>query len=168
MNQPATEPTTTVSRGVFQSPLVIGIVAITIMTGAIIAFGSNLLPQNALDGISQGQIEDLDRFSSVIHLGDAEITGPGAREHLGSVVSTNSFDALMKRGLFGANAQRLDLYTITGEPLYATSGTDQHLKARCSPPSTTLETTGPPRSTWSRMPPYNDSVSKPIFSKHTS
>jgi signal transduction histidine kinase len=28
----------------------------------------------------------------------------------------------MKRGVFGANAQRLDLYTITGEPLYATSG----------------------------------------------
>ena len=28
----------------------------------------------------------------------------------------------MKRGLFGANAQRLDLYSINGEPLYATSG----------------------------------------------
>jgi signal transduction histidine kinase len=123
MNKPANEPTTTPSRSIFQSPLVIGIVAITVMTGAIIAFGSNLLPQNTLHGISQGQIEDLDRFSSVIHLGDAEITGPGARERLGSVVATDSFDILMKRGLFGANAQRLDLYTITGEPLYATSGT---------------------------------------------
>ncbi|MDP6667933.1 MAG: ATP-binding protein [Dehalococcoidia bacterium] len=92
------------------------------MTGAIIAFGSNLLPQNTLKSISQGQIEDLDRFASVIHFGDAEITGPGASDRLAPVARTSSFDALMKRGLFGVNAQRLDLYTITGEPLYATSG----------------------------------------------
>ncbi len=109
-------------RSIFQSPLVIGLVAITVMTGAIIAFGSSLIPQNALNGISQGQVEDLDRFSSVIHYGDAGITGLGARERLTSVVDTTSFDALMKRGLFGANAQRLDLYSINGEPLYATSG----------------------------------------------
>lgn len=101
----------------------IGIVAITVMTGAIIAFGSNLLPQNSLDNVSQRQVEDLDRFASVIHLGDAEITGLGARDRLDSVVGSESFDALMKRGLFGASAQRLDLYTITGDPLYATSGT---------------------------------------------
>jgi signal transduction histidine kinase len=122
MNQPAIERTSAASRGIFQSPLVIGIVAITVMTGAIIAFGSNLLPQNALNGISQGQIEDLDRFASVIHLGDEDITGLGARGRLGSIISTDSFDKLMKRGLFGANAQRLDLYTITGDPIYATSG----------------------------------------------
>ena len=59
----------------------------------------------------------------MIHYGDAEITGPGARERLDAVISTNSFDALMKRALFGAHAQRLDLYSITGEPLYTTSGT---------------------------------------------
>lgn len=122
MNQPASEPTSATSRGIFQSPLVIGIVAITVMTGAIIAFGTNLLPQNALNGLSQRQTEDLDRFASVIHLGDVEITGPGARERLATVVGTQQFDSLMKRGLFGANAQRLDLYTITGDPLYATSG----------------------------------------------
>jgi signal transduction histidine kinase len=122
MNQPASETTSATSRGIFQSPLVIGIVAITIMTGAIIAFGSNLLPQNSLNHISQRQVEDLDRFASVIHFGDAEITGIGARDRIGTAVTSSSFDALMKRGLFGANAQRLDLYTITGEPLYATSG----------------------------------------------
>jgi hypothetical protein len=55
------------------------VVAITLMTGGIIAFGSSLLPQNTLNSISQGQREDLDRFASVIHYGDAEITGPGAR-----------------------------------------------------------------------------------------
>ena len=123
MNQPASESTPTTSRGIFQSPLVIGIVAITIMTGAIIAFGSSLLPQNSLNHISQRQVEDLDRFASVIHFGDAEITGLGARDRLSDAVASDSFDALMKRGLFGANAQRLDLYTITGDPLYATSGT---------------------------------------------
>ncbi|MBT3995048.1 MAG: hypothetical protein HOF01_04550 [Chloroflexi bacterium] len=122
MNQSAPESVSTPHRIVFQSPLVIGIVAITIMTGAIIAFGSNLLPQNTLNSISQGQVEDLDRFASVIHFGDAEITGSGARERLDSVITTNSFDSLMKRGLFGAHAQRLDLYSITGEPLYSTSG----------------------------------------------
>ncbi len=114
--------TDAVSRGIFQSPLVIGIVAITIMTGAIIAFGSNLLPQNALNTISHRQIQDLDRFASVIHFGDAEITGLGARDRLDDAVAADSFDALMKRGMFGASAQRLDLYTLTGEPLYATSG----------------------------------------------
>ena len=128
MNQTAPEPVLPLAvapamgRSIFQSPLVIGVVAITIMTGAIIAFGSSLIPQNTLKSISQGQIEDLDRFASVIHYGDAEITGSGARERLASVVDTTSFDALMKRGLFGANAQRLDLYSTTGEPLYATSG----------------------------------------------
>ncbi|NQW20682.1 MAG: hypothetical protein HQ477_08170 [Chloroflexi bacterium] len=123
MNQPATEPTLATSRGIFQSPLVIGIVAITIMTGAIISFGSNLLPQNTLNSISQRQIEDLDRFASVIHYGDAEITGIGALDRLSGAAASGSFDALMKRGLFGANAQRLDLYTLAGEPIYATSGT---------------------------------------------
>jgi signal transduction histidine kinase len=122
MNQPATERTSATSRGIFQSPLVIGIVAITVMTGAIIAFGSSLLPQNALNSVSQRQVEDLDRFASVIHFGDAEITGLGARDRLDQAVASDSFDALMKRGLFGANAQRLDLYTVSGEPLYATSG----------------------------------------------
>lgn len=112
----------TPGRSMFQSPLVIGLVAITVMTGAIIAFGSSLIPRNTLNGISQGQVEDLDRFSSIIHFGDAGITGLGARERLPGVVGTSSFDALVKRGLFGANAQRLDLYSITGEPLYATSG----------------------------------------------
>jgi hypothetical protein len=92
------------------------------MIGAIIAFGSNVLPQNTLNGISLGQSEDLDRFASVIHFGNAEITGPGGRENLGAVTITNSFGILMNRAMFGANAQRLDLYSITGEPLYATSG----------------------------------------------
>lgn len=128
MNQTASEPVPVPSRSVFQSPLIIGLVAITIMTGAIIAFGSSLLPQSTLKSISQGQIEDLDRFASVIHYGDAEITGPGARDRLVSVVSTIRFDALMKRGLFGANAQRLDLYSITGKPLYATSGNAPELQ----------------------------------------
>ena len=123
MNQPVPESAPSPSKSIFQSPLLIGVVAITLMTGGIIAFGSSLLPQNTLNSISQGQREDLDRFASVIHYGDAEITGPGARERLDSVISTSSFDVLMKRGLFGANAQRLDLYSITGEPLYATSGT---------------------------------------------
>ena len=100
----------------------IGLVAITVMTGAIIAFGSSLIPQNTLKSISQGQIEDLDRFASVIHFGDAGITGSGARDRLESAVGASSFDTLMKRALFGANAQRLDLYSTTGEPLYATSG----------------------------------------------
>ena len=122
MNQPVSESAPPQSKSIFQSPLLVGLVAITLMTGGIIAFGSNLLPQNTLTGISQGQREDLDRFASVIHYGDAEITGPGARERLDRVISTRSFDALMKRGLFGANAQRLDLYSITGEPLYATDG----------------------------------------------
>ena len=122
MNQSAPESTSATARAVFQSPLVIGIVAITVMTGAIIAFGSSLLPQNALNGISQRQIEDLDRFASVIHYGDAEITGLGARDRLNTAISSSSFDSLMKRGMFGANAQRLDLYTLPGEPLYATSG----------------------------------------------
>jgi len=123
MNQPAPESAPSPSKSIFQSPLLIGVVAITLMTGGIIAFGSSLLPKNTLNSLSQGQREDLDRFASVIHYGDAEITGPGARERLRSVISTSSFDVLMKRGLFGANAQRLDLYSITGEPLYATSGT---------------------------------------------
>ncbi|MBT3995922.1 MAG: hypothetical protein HOF01_08995 [Chloroflexi bacterium] len=126
MNQSATESnseTNAPSRGIFQSPLVIGIVAITVMTGAIIAFGSSLLPQNALSGISQRQIQDIDRFASVIHFGDAEITGLGARDRLDDAVAADSFDALMKRALFGVHAQRLDLYTLTGDPLYATSGT---------------------------------------------
>jgi signal transduction histidine kinase len=92
------------------------------MTGAIIAFGSNVLPQNTLNGISQGQVEDLDRFATTIHYCDAEITGSGAQERLNQIVFTSSFDSLMKRGLFGANAQRLDLYSLTGDPLYATSG----------------------------------------------
>jgi hypothetical protein len=122
MNQPAPESTSAISRSIFQSPLVIGIVAITVMTGAIIAFGSSVLPQNTLNSISQGQIEDLDRFASVIHFGDAEITGLGARERLSDAIASESFDGLMKRGLFGANAQRLDLYSITGDPLYGTSG----------------------------------------------
>ena len=120
--------TDAVSRGIFQSPLVIGIVAITIMTGAIIAFGSNLVPQNSLNTISHRQIQDLDRFASVIHFGEAEITGLDARDSLDDVVAADSFDALMKRGMFGASAQRLDLYTLTGEPLYATSGTAPRLE----------------------------------------
>ena len=122
MTQSAPESAPSPSKSIFQSPLLIGLVAITLMTGGIIAFGSNLLPQNTLNSISQGQREDLDRFASVIHYGDVEITGPGGREQLNSVIATSSFDALMKRGLFGANAQRLDLYSIIGEPLYATSG----------------------------------------------
>jgi hypothetical protein len=97
------------------------------MTGAIIAFGSSVLPQNTLSGIGQGQLEDLG-FASVIHFGGAEITGPGARDRLGPAATTESFDELMKRALFGANAQRLDLYSITGEPLYATSGTVPQLQ----------------------------------------
>ena len=129
MNQtvPETVPPT-LDRSIFQSPLVIGLVAITVMTGAIIAFGSSLIPQNTLKSIGQGQIEDLDRFASVIHYGDAKITGSGARDRLDAVVDTISFDTLMKRGLFGANAQRLDLYSTTGEPLYATSGTVPELQ----------------------------------------
>ena len=122
MNQPASESISTTTRDIFHSPLVIGIVAITVMTGAIIAFGSSLLPQNALNNVSQRQVEDLDRFASVIHYGNAEITGVGARERLDDAIAQDSFDSLMKRGLFGANAQRLDLYSLTGEPLYATSG----------------------------------------------
>ena len=122
MNQAVTEPDKNHSRSVFQSPLVIGVVSITLMTGAIIAFGSSIIPQNTLRNIGQGQVEDLDRFASAIHYGDAEITGSGARERLASAVDTPSFDELMKRSLFGAHAQRLDLYSITGEPLYATSG----------------------------------------------
>ena len=135
MNQTASEPVKPLAlapaleRSIFQSPLVIGLVAITVMTGAIIAFGSNLLPQSTLNSLSQGQIEDLDRFASVIHYGDAEITGSGARDRLTTTVGTSSFDALMKRGLFGANAQRLDLYSISGEPLYATSGRVPELQA---------------------------------------
>lgn len=128
MNQKAPELVVAQSKSVFQSPLVIGLVAITIMTGVIIAFGSNLLPQNTLRSVSAGQIEDLDRFSSVIHFGDAELTGPGAKERLAIQVHASSFDSLMKRGLFGANAQRLDLYSITGEPLYATSGQPPELQ----------------------------------------
>ena len=62
MNQIAPELVVAQSKSVFQSPLVIGLVAITIMTGAIIAFGSNLLPQNALNSVSAGQLEDLDRL----------------------------------------------------------------------------------------------------------
>jgi signal transduction histidine kinase len=122
--EPALQPTLppALRRSVFQSPLMIGLVAITVMTGAIIAFGSSLIPQNTLKSISQGQIEDLDRFASVIHFGDAGITGSGARDRLESAVGASSFDTLMKRALFGANAQRLDLYSTTGEPLYATSG----------------------------------------------
>jgi len=122
MNQPATELKSSTSRGIFQSPLVIGIVAITVMTGAIIAFGTNLLPQNTLNSVSQRQDEDLERFASVIHFGDAEITGLGARERLSDAIASDSFGALMKRALFGANAQRLDLYTITGDPIYSTGG----------------------------------------------
>jgi len=108
------------SRTVFQSPLILGLVIITVMTGAIIGFGSNLLPEHSLNSIHQGQIEDLDRFSSVIHLGSAEITGSGAAERLVNLVETDSFDSLMKRGMFGAHAQSLDLYSLTGEPLYST------------------------------------------------
>jgi signal transduction histidine kinase len=122
MNQTAPEPAPVPSRSVFQSPLIIGLVAITVMTGAIISFGSRILPQNTLNGISQGQVEDLDRFATTIHYGDAGITGSGAQERLSVIAGTTSFDSLMKRGLFGANAQRLDLYSLTGEPIYATSG----------------------------------------------
>ncbi|MEE8047140.1 MAG: ATP-binding protein [Dehalococcoidia bacterium] len=122
MKQTSSEPATAPNRSIFQTPLVIGLVAITVMTGAIIAFGSSVIPLNTLNGIRQGQIEDLDRFASVIHFGDAEITGPGARDRLNNAIGLESFDSLMKRGLFGANAQRLDLYSLTGEPLYATSG----------------------------------------------
>jgi signal transduction histidine kinase len=147
MNQPAPESAPSPRKSILQSPLLIGVVAITLMTGGIIAFGSSLLPQNTLNSISQGQREDLDRFASVIHYGDAEITGPGARERLGAVKSTNSFDALMKRGLFGANAQRLDLYSITGEPLYATSGV-------------------PPALQGSMLTAFNDAVNNKAASIH--
>jgi signal transduction histidine kinase len=122
MNQTAYEPAPVSNRSLFQSPLLIGLVAITVMTGAIITFGSNILPQNTLNSISQGQADDLDRFATTIHYGSAEITGAGAHERLNAVVHTTSFDSLINRALFGANAQRLDLYSLTGEPLYATSG----------------------------------------------
>ncbi|MDA1279388.1 MAG: hypothetical protein O3B95_05025 [Chloroflexi bacterium] len=122
MNQSTSELAQRRDPSIFQSPLVIGIVAISLMTAVIIAFGSSAFPRNTLRGLAQGQIEDIDRFASVIHYGTAEITGSGARERLVSAVDTPSFDALMKRGLFGADAQRLDLYSITGEPLYATNG----------------------------------------------
>lgn len=108
-------------------PVGAGVVVILLIAAAILLAGEAQVEGNVLSSVSQEQERDLIRFSETLHYSGVALDD---RDSLKSAAATKTFDAAVRRALFGMRAERLDLYTLTGDPLYSTgSGLPPHLLA---------------------------------------
>ncbi len=110
------------SRFRISAPLGIGIAAIMLITLGILFIGEGQIQRSVLQKAGDEHADDLLRFSQSIHYSGLSLGGPEARENLTAIVKTSAFDAEVKRALFGLRARRMDIYSLTGEPLYSTEG----------------------------------------------
>ncbi len=100
-------------------PLGVGVVVILIIATAIVLVGDSLVEKNVLRDGSARQSEDIARFNEVMHYSALGLSA-GPTERLTDMAATPLFDVTARRALFGVRAERIDLYSLTGVPLYTT------------------------------------------------
>lgn len=107
--------------GLLAHPLALGTVVVALIAASILLVGDYLVQRNVLGAAGEEQADDLDRFSAVMHLSGLGLNGSQALQRLPNLTSSTSFDNAVRRALFGVHAQRLDVYSLGGEPIYSTS-----------------------------------------------
>ncbi len=103
-------------------PVGVGLVAIFVIAAAILFLGDTQVERNVLRSAGAEHERDLLRFSEVLHYSGLSITGPNARNDLPELALTSVFDRNVDRALFGLRAERMDIYTLEGFPIYSTDG----------------------------------------------
>lgn len=105
-------------------PLGVGLVAILVIAAAILFLGDIQVERTIVRNAGAEHERDLLRFSQTLHYSDLNLTGPNVQESLPELASTNSFSTNVNRALFGLRAERMDIYTLEGVPIYSTEGID--------------------------------------------
>lgn len=105
-------------------PLGVGLVAILVIAAAILFLGDIQVERAVVRDAGAEHERDLLRFSETLHYSGLSLNGPEARADLPQLASTSGFSANVKRSLFGLRAERMDIYTLEGVPLYSTEGID--------------------------------------------
>lgn len=103
-------------------PLGVGIVAILIISAAILFLGDTQVERSVLRTAGAEHESDLLRFSETLHYSGLSLNGPQAGQDLPELAQTAIFDTRVKRALFGLNAERMEIYALDGVPVYSTEG----------------------------------------------
>lgn len=103
-------------------PLGVGLVAILVITAAILFLGDAQVERSVSRSSAAGQESDLLRFSETLRYSGLSINGPQAAADLPELARTAIFDTGVKRALYGLNAERMDIYTLEGAAVYSTEG----------------------------------------------
>jgi hypothetical protein len=103
-------------------PLGVGLFAIMVISASIFFLGDAQAERSVSRSAGIEHESDLLRFSETLHYSGLSLNGPRAIEGLPELAGTSTFDTGVKRALFGLNAERLDIYTLEGVPIYSTQG----------------------------------------------
>lgn len=103
-------------------PLIIGLVAIFVIAAAIVILGDAQVERSVIRNAGAEHETELVRFSNVLHHSGLDLGNPQVREDLSGFTSTPAFATGVNRALFGLPAERVDIYSIDGTPLYSTAG----------------------------------------------
>jgi signal transduction histidine kinase len=110
--------TTPEMRSSLNHPVGAGVVVILLIAAAILFVGDSQVERSVVQDARAVQTRELARFDEILHYSGVDI---GDRGSLEALTASPEFDVAVRRALFGANAQRLDLYSLQGEPLYSTT-----------------------------------------------
>lgn len=114
----------TADRSHVGQPLGVGIMAILVISASILFLGDAQVERSVARSAGAGHESDLLRFSETLHYSGISISGAEAATGLQVLARTATFDTSVKRALFGLNAERMDIYSLDGDVLYSTEGTD--------------------------------------------
>lgn len=103
-------------------PLGVGLVAILIITAAILFLGDAQVERSVLRTAGARHENDLLRFNQALHYSGLSLNGPQAAEQLPEIARTATFDSRIKRAMYGLNAERMEIYSLDGQPIYSTEG----------------------------------------------
>ncbi len=103
-------------------PLGVGLVAVLVIAAAIFFLGDIQVERAVIRNAGAEQENDLLRFSEILHYSSVALNGPDARENLPDIARTANFRTNVDRALFGLRAERMDIYTLEGEPVFSTEG----------------------------------------------
>lgn len=106
-------------------PLGVGLVAILVIAAAILFLGDIQVERSIVRNAAAEHERDLLRFSESLHYSGLSLNGPDARQNLPALALTSSFSTNVKRSLFGLRAERMDIYTLEGVPIYSTEGLEK-------------------------------------------
>lgn len=104
-------------------PLGVGVFAIFVIAAAILLLGDSQAEQSVVRNAGAEHERDLLRFTKSLHDSELGLNGPQVRESIPLLAQTTTFDNSVRDSLFGLRAERVDLYTLEGAPIYSTEGT---------------------------------------------